>query len=160
MNQANNKTVTRFLKNYLIELGVVRSWQQFASEFEKRYLQSRFDQRVKRTTPVIIYQMGKVASASLYRALSQVYSRVVLHTHSFGPNDESWKVRKVYEHCVLKSEPLKIISPIREPFSRNLSAFFQNYKRYTGVSFRKSEHSLSEIQVLFLNNYNHRIPLE
>jgi hypothetical protein len=150
----------RIVKNYLVESGFVKSWNDFTREFEYRFFQSRFNNRLNRFPPVIVYQMGKVASASIYRSLGQIYPGVVLHTHTFGPNDSNWQIRRIYEHCVLESNPLKIISPIREPISRNLSAFFQNFERDTGVSFRNSKHSLPELQELFLNNYQHRIPLE
>lgn len=118
-----------------------------------------FKSRIMQHTPLIVYQMGKVASQSIYYSLRKVYLGVVVNTHSFSTNDKDWRVRTIYKHCVMNSRPLNIISLTREPIGRNISAFFQNFGRDTGVKYRNSNFSLQEIRELFLKNYNHDIPL-
>ena len=119
-----------------------------------------FNSRIMQHTPLIIYQMGKVASQSMYYSLRKVYPGVVVNTHTFNSVDKDWRIRKIYEHCVLNSRPLNIISLTREPVERNISAFFQNFERDTGIQYKKSNLSMTKLKELFLENYNHDIPLK
>jgi len=119
-----------------------------------------FDENLKQNPPLIIYQMGKVASQSIFYSLKQIYPGVVLNTHTFSYDDKDLRIRKIYEYCVLNSQPLNIISLIREPIGRNLSAFFQNFERDTGIQYRNSNLSMDKLRELFIENYNHDIPLK
>lgn len=87
---------------------------------------------------VLIYQMGKVGSTSYEKAL-----KGSIHTHSlYNNNPCQFKVdflnHSVYlkfkillltvlrRFAIRRREKIKIISFVREPFSRNISMFFQN----------------------------------
>ena len=77
---------------------------------------------LKINVPVFIYQMGKVASKSVYRSLCHQYPGIVLHAHYFNPNHTDWRIRRLYHWAIVKMMPLNVISLTREPIGRNLSA--------------------------------------
>jgi hypothetical protein len=54
-----------------------------------------------------------------------------------------------------ETQPLKIITPVREPMARNLSAFIFSLIKY-GVSGRQE--TVEELQTLFLEKYNYAYP--
>ena len=58
-------------------------------------------------------------------------------------------------HWSLNNKPIKIISLIREPIGRDVSAFFQLFEDYTGSLFKDSNHTTDELRSFFLNNIDH-----
>lgn len=112
-------------------------------------------------TPVFVFQMGKVASSTIYRSLKEQYPGIVVHEHFFNPDFGDPWMRALYRwYNTGGDRPLKIISPVREPIGRNISAFFQNFERDTGVPYTEHDFSLEELRDLFLENYPHRMPLK
>ncbi len=105
-------------------------------------------------THVLIYQMGKVGSSSLYSSLRN-YCPVVIQCHRLGEDDRDWRVRQLYKMVFLEKKqlPMKIISLTREPISRNISDFFQNFQRDTGVPYEQNNFSLEDLREKFLNNH-------
>lgn len=102
----------------------------------------------------LLYQMGKVGSTSINYALhekgiSVIHSHWMYHKY---PEAEfsTLKLNLVRDIKKGKSPPLKVITPVREPLGRNLSAFFQDINRYTD-KYRSM--SSDEIQTCFVNNY-------
>lgn len=152
--------VITFIKSWIIELGLLKLRDNLLLEIERVFLSKLFDKNMMKYTPVIIYQMGKVASASIYHSIRQYYPGIVLHTHTFSSTDRNWKIRRLYEHTIIFRNPLKIITLTREPIGRNISAFFQNFKRDTGVSYLRANFSMAELKELFLNNFPHDEPLQ
>ncbi|MEQ9823985.1 MAG: putative capsular polysaccharide synthesis family protein [Puniceicoccaceae bacterium] len=107
-------------------------------------------------SPVVVYQMGKVGSSSIYESLRRLYNnKNVYHVHYLNPKYISRIVEKrtrlglsipghiqtsqlVRELIRSESENLKFISLVRDPFSRNLSAFFENidnFLQHTGTIY-------------------------
>lgn len=119
-----------------------------------------FELKLRRATPIFVYQMGKVGSSSVYRSLLKQYAGVVLHAHSFSPNHKNSHIRRLYQWAILKSQSLNVISLTSEPIDRNVSAFFQNFERDTGVPYANSSFSFKELNTIFLSNYMSDIPLE
>ncbi|MDJ0578269.1 MAG: putative capsular polysaccharide synthesis family protein [Xenococcaceae cyanobacterium MO_234.B1] len=119
-----------------------------------------FERQLRRATPVLVYQMGKVGSSSIYRSLLKQYAGVVLHSHSFSLNHEAPKIRRLFHWAIVNARPLKVISLTREPIGRNVSAFFQNFERVTGVPYAEANFSIKELKAIFLSNYKHEIPLK
>ena len=130
------------------------------SRVRQKVVDTRFDRRARIAVPVHIYQMGKVGSSSLYRSLAKQYPGMVLRSHGLTPYHHNIYIRKVYNWSVDQKRPLKIISFIREPIGRNVSAFFQNFERDTGVAYDDSDFSVDQLKEIFLSNYNHDLPLE
>ena len=120
-----------------------------------------FRNKLAKATPVLVYQMGKVGSSSIYHPLKKLYPGVVAHTHQFNQNAWYWEVRKLHELFYSgKQKQFKIISLIREPVGRNMSEFFHRFTQYAGVPIKKSTFSLEEIKDKFLENLNHDFPLD
>jgi len=112
-------------------------------------------------TPVLIYQMGKVGSSSLYFSLRN-YVPLVIHCHTLGEDHWDWRVSQLYKMVFLEKKqlPMKIISLTREPISRNLSAFFEYFERHTGVPYEQSNFSLEYLMEIFINKESPAWPIQ
>ncbi len=121
------------------------------------YEKTSFNYKLGKTTPVFVYQMGKVGSISIKNSLTKFYPGKVIHGHRYFINHPDWRTRRLY-NWVLKNNELKIISPIRNPIDRNISFFFQNLKNYTGLSNIESNFSISELREIFLTRFDHASP--
>ena len=76
----------------------------------------------KYQTPVFIFQMGKVGSSSLKVTLEAKLKGAVVHSHSY--KHLSKENRKMLDRRKRLKLPISVICPVREPISRNVSAFF------------------------------------
>ena len=121
---------------------------------------ARLERQLRRATPVFVWQMGKVGSKSIYYSLLRQYPGAVLHAHRLSATHEEPEIRRLYRWAVVQKKPLDIISLTREPIGRNVSAFFENFGRDTGVSYEQASFSLEELKALFLANYEHDTPLQ
>jgi hypothetical protein len=118
------------------------------------------DARLACAPPVLVYQMGKVGSSSLANSLSACWPGLTVHTHSILKDEgDREDVRLVCEEVIRRNAPLFIISPVREPIGRNISAFFQRFERYVGLKFSESKFSVEELIDIFLQRYEHGVPL-
>lgn len=76
----------------------------------------------------LIYQCGKVGSSTMRETLSY-YKVDCLQVHILYPENIFFEdMRYDYSLCnkLLKKSPIRIITMVREPISRNISAFFQH----------------------------------
>jgi len=110
---------------------------------------------------VFVYQMGKVGSSSVYLSLRHDASQfAVVHAHSMSEHSTAFSVRYIKRMMTSKRRRrLFIISLVREPVSRNVSAFFQNFKRYMGCQAHHYLGDLDRLKQVFLDSYPHEIPL-
>ena len=114
-------------------------------------IKRKFKNNIKKYPPVIVYQMGKVGSMSIYESLKKEYKGIVLHRHVLNePAD--WQAHIILEHALVYKRPLKLISLTREPIGRNISAFFQNFEKITGVRPQDSMFSDDDLSNFFFNN--------
>jgi hypothetical protein len=104
--------------------------------------------------------MGKVGSTSILRSLVSQYPGLVLHAHVFDGHYYEPRVVRLHRWWTATGKSLKVISPVREPVARNVSAFFENFERETGVPFPESTFSIQELKKIFLSSYPHEEPLE
>lgn len=131
------------------------------------------------TPPVLIYQMGKVGSSSIEKSLKKIHYTPCYHVHRLNPQNiravqqeyahkrlryDQWQTDRralfLYKHIIQKKCPAKIISLVREPVSRNLSAYFQNFYRFTGEAFQQEQnYDIQELIDTFIQEYNHDVPL-
>lgn len=101
-------------------------------------------------TPILIYQMGKVGSKSVYNSLKKnLISNVIYHVHFLShsnieevesyllslphitdkePLRKSKRVREIIDQSS-NSARFKIITMVREPIAREISDLFQNINR-------------------------------
>lgn len=133
--------------------------QGVSRKFYKLVKPFRFSLAQNRHVPVLVYQMGKVASTSVYVSLRRVYPGLVLHAHSFMGRHQDAQMRSLYKRTIFDHRPLNAIVLIREPIGRNVAAFFENFERFTGVKYSQSHLSLMELKDIFLNKYPHWLPL-
>lgn len=127
--------------------------------------------------PVFIYQMGKVASSSIYFSLKKIMGDNIFHVHYLNPeNIDSLQkeyiksgntAQNLYDGLYLynrffkdKKKSLKIISIVREPISRNISAFFQNLSYYSRVHSSYDFDDVQQMMACFLDTYSHNVPLD
>ncbi|MBO6944611.1 putative capsular polysaccharide synthesis family protein [Altererythrobacter sp.] len=131
-----------------------------------------------KTALVAIFQMGKVGSSSIQASLRRHKDLASFQFHRFGGSQAEilvkspWRLDNVElgtaQHEIIGllmrrrmkelDLPLKVITLVREPIGRNLSAYFQNwdhFKRMRGD--HKSRGAEGEIKH-FLAAYDHQIP--
>src|ERR1700741_1041287 len=101
------------------------------SNIRTKQIQDKFNKSIASHTPIIVYQMGKVASMSVYTSLKEQYPGITLHRHELIPTE--WQDATLLNHANNFHQPLLIISMMRDPIARNISAFFQNFEVITGV---------------------------
>lgn len=151
---------------------IERQWRLLKKRSRRKSLLRRL--RKGRRVPVLVYQMGKVGSTSTYRSLSeagvdciQVHRihpssiRLVRRTYlekGIAPKDEEIGMA-IWEGLQKSDDPVKIITMVREPVSRNISAYFQNLNHF--FQDRKvDEIAVGKAMESFLCEYPHRVPLE
>lgn len=135
-----------------------------------------FNLYVRRQTPIAVFQMGKVGSMSVYFALKSRYASVY-HVHTMNP--ENIAQRKALlrqrglsphshnytngtflrEHVGKRDRPIHYITAVREPISRNLSAFFETFELYMGTAAAQTSLSNEALTAAFLERFPHERPL-
>ncbi|WP_371017771.1 putative capsular polysaccharide synthesis family protein [Pseudalkalibacillus sp. JSM 102089] len=126
---------------------------------------------------LLVYTMGKVGSSSIVNSIRQTgMLEVQPHSLTFNkrgtyfvipPRDWKGKTRDVIKTLLLKAKvaswkiitrnkKIKVISIVREPISRNLSAFFEQAQYVSSDFLNKSN---DEIEQLFWKYANHNAPL-
>lgn len=119
-----------------------------------------FAQRIDNQPPIFVYQMGKVASTAIYQGLQNTNAgQRVFHSHTFEPFHANSEIRLLYRYFRTQRPRIRLISLIREPVTRNISAFFQNLRRDTSKKVLTAEMPVEKIKSMFLRNYPHEVPL-
>ncbi len=128
-------------------------------------------------TPVVVYTMGKVGSTSLYLALKKKLGWRVMFAHrlleeNIEEYDEAFinqgikphrsiKGKLIYKRRMLKNKPIKFITLVRDPFARNLSDFFQDFKVYNNkIEASEWNNNIDQLKSNFLKNYPRTLPLD
>lgn len=107
--------------------------------------------RALRWPPVFIFQMGKVGSETLFFALRRQYKGRVVYAHAFSALTRGEK--RLLARRKRFRLPILVICPVREPFSRNISSFFQNFTRNTGFSWKDRQWTTEALLRLFLEKH-------
>src|SRR4051812_540398 len=111
------------------------------------------------SSPVLVYQMGKVGSSSITGALSRIPGLEVHQVHRLNvsniervqeahrrrgwplpPGDEQGL--QVIEKYIRPRVPLRIVTLVRDPIARNISYFFQNLDKICNTPSAHSELSV------------------
>lgn len=118
------------------------------------------DLYVRRGPAVLVYQMGKVGSMSIASSLRACGMQRVFRLHKLQPDNYrddpigqrvvSMLVRRRFVRD--DSARVRVISPIRDPVSRNVSAFFQNLHRFVDEPSRAC---VRDLQQAFIDRYRH-----
>lgn len=83
---------------------------------------------------VVVHQMGKVGSTSVFHALQRCEGIEVFQTHVLTGTRQLQLRHEIHGEIIRKAlreadRPLRFISGVRDPMARNISAFFQNLPR-------------------------------
>jgi hypothetical protein len=131
----------------------------------------RADSRYE-ASPLLVHQMGKVASSSVTESLRIAeIGRPIYHTHSLRPEmiekyerkrrgylgtDKEADLRHIWQYRYLREwierglengKKWKVVTLIRDPIARNISDFFENTEMLSAASER--EHILRSIEYDF-----------
>lgn len=133
--------------------------------------------------PLLIYQMGKVASATLHHSLRASAELAVFHVHRMAPpNIERDRAAYARRGITLSPDnalglalherlcgpdtdgprtgpPARVVTLVREPVGRNVSAFFQNLDRFVGRPDAHEHLSVDELRDAFIERFPHDEPL-
>lgn len=124
---------------------------------------------------VLIYQMGKVASSSIYSSLKdknfvtyQIHrfdKDYIQEVHDSHKNKTGFSESRIVDERGIRlkqlflekrNRPIYLISLVRDPIERNMSAFFQNKEHLTK---NHSYTNTKELIELFYELYEHDTPL-
>lgn len=124
--------------------------------------------------PVLVYQMGKVGSTSIVRMLTAAGLRA-FHVHVLN-SEKLIAIRKkhqeqglrlpvhiqqafqVKEKFLDKGRPVKIITAVRDPIARNISAYFQTLRLFRPLKGEFEDSELEAMMHEFINKYHHGHP--
>lgn len=118
-----------------------------------------YEWRIRRCPPVFVFQMGKVGSYALHRALFKWWPGVVVHRHHLWDRFDDAAIRAIERSCFGGKRPVYLISLAREPIARNVSDFFETYEWYFGTSITERNETVPELQETFLSEHRHSVPL-
>ncbi len=127
-------------------------------------------------TPVAVYTMAKVASSSIYHSINNQTTIPVYHIHTLDKkiNEQaelSCQERGIvpasrpvgdliYQFRIKANRPLKIITSVREPIERNISAFFEAFEYYLGIPPKLWEGDIDQLVQAYYKYLPHEFPLE
>ena len=137
--------------------------------------------RLARTDPVIVFQMGKVGSSSLYASLRalrpprEVFQVHLLHdldrqearvhagyTRPTGTLPQFAKARALADRIARDDRRWTVISVVRDPVERNVSAFFQVIGEFVPDALERAargEVTVTELLEVFLGRYEQSAPI-
>lgn len=104
--------------------------------------------------PILIYQMGRVGSVALRNALNKANVKNQ-HLH-YMMNDGEFYARnlpELKESILRRDHQWKVITLVRDPVMRNVSAFFRK------VDYRNHSGYIPDLLADFMTEYNHIWPL-
>ncbi|MDJ0729934.1 MAG: putative capsular polysaccharide synthesis family protein [Crocosphaera sp.] len=141
--------------------------------FKRRILQE-----IRQPELILVHQMGKVGSMSIYNSLKRLDLDIpIYHTHNLIPKnfknfDNKIKIQPylaqkeqlITEWCIyhkilqgVNNKKWKIITLVREPIAKNISDFFQNLNNpffHRNGTIENKE--IDELIQYFLDGFHHR----
>lgn len=146
---------------------------------EDDYLQSLIEKDL--LNPVLVWQMGKVGSKSILNLLEAAHEFAVFHFHHSNPeiidivknrhdktgNDYPANLKFSMEFLetmeaikASSNQPIKIVSAVRDPLERNISAFFQNLALYAPPQPPADVKKYADLLIeQFIQEYDQTLPL-
>jgi hypothetical protein len=125
--------------------------------------------------PVLIYSMGKVGSLSLYHSIQAQTNTPAFHVHSLKQERIDWEYQAcrekgwwpdsrnpgalIYEKKIQNNQAVSVVTTIREPIERNVSAFFEVFRYYNKTEAVDYKGDTSFLQAQFLKLVPHDYPL-
>ena len=109
--------------------------------------------KLSKGTPIVIYQMGKVGSKSIETSLKKAGLKSVFHTHMLRHDHKLSTIRRFYDYIRCDDNKVKIISLTREPFSRNISSFFETIERYISSKRNLEDYAVDELISIYFRKF-------
>jgi hypothetical protein len=129
--------------------------------------------------PVVVYQMGKVASKSIEYSIRAYTDLPVFHAHMLNPQNMEMRraefVRlfgkkyvsyyfsygmNLFEKLFQAGHRVRIISLVREPIGRNISQYFQNLDYLWKMNAAHSHVPVNELVDRFHSDFDHNEPIK
>jgi len=127
--------------------------------------------------PLLVLQMGKVGSSSIVNALIRSDRWHIVHIHHMNEKRVGtiWRrnIERGQEHppnlmasralldwLPTYSEKIEIVSAVRDPMARNLSAFYENAGNFLTIRKNNISESPQETAQIFLKKYRHANALD
>ncbi len=134
----------------------MRNIMRYALGSLKNELKKFVLSKVKWSNVNLVYQPGKTGSTSIYESLLRFDKRAI-HVHSLSLNhDTSYTIEKqVFLNLFRRGhvfDSINRIIPIREPISRNYSAFFQNERKMNGQAWDGACFTRDEVFRMYINS--------
>ena len=110
------------------------------------------------THPTIyIFQVGKVGSSSLIDTFLKHYKGGISHAHRLSALEERGELEIIKWKNIFRL-PVIVICPVREPITRTISGFYQNYEWNAGKKFSNTT-PVEEQKKIFLRfaRHHHRV---
>jgi hypothetical protein len=137
---------------------------------------------IRRKDPLIVYQMGKVGSSTIKESLRKLnLSMQIYHVHYLTkenidnilkyfieakrvPTSQIWEGQYLRSKINrdLNGKKWKIVTLVREPIARNISAFFQNIHRWFpdfDSQCKMQSLNVEDLIDCFLKDFSHEEPL-
>ncbi|MHA7865789.1 putative capsular polysaccharide synthesis family protein, partial [Flagellimonas marinaquae] len=156
MSSEKQKKIIQTITRTIDKLPIADSLKSTVIQKGRTFIWRRKLNGMPRT--VLVYQMGKVGSSSVNHSIGAVYPGYCFQIHRFS-SDHRY-IGEVYRQYYQNKIPLKIISMVREPIERNISAFFQWNKSINSTEFQKEKVDMEGLMASFLEKFNHQRPLE
>jgi hypothetical protein len=119
---------------------------------------------LRRQPPVFVFQAGKVGSSAVRSTIvassaepcsgrlgGGIVEQAHAHAH-FTP-----EARLALATCRRWRLPHFVICPVRDPVSRNVSAFFENFERNTGLAWQSENWTTERLLELFEHHGRHNL---
>ncbi len=136
---------------------------------------------LNREEAILVHTMGKVGSSTVYHSLKDLHlDTPIYHTHFLHPERIKVQRKNLKEKQIIPDSQLfigkhlqkylesdaqvnwKVITLIREPIARNISAFFENItKRFKHflIDYQSQKLNIDTLIDTFLTEYPHDLPL-
>lgn len=122
--------------------------------------------------PILVFTMAKVGSLSIYFSLKKASKKYpVFHIHSLSEKEVNINNKLCFDNgiypgskspvflinksIIKKEKPYKIICLFRDPIDRNISAFFDAFELYVGVTPNKFRGEFSDLEKLYYEKLPH-----
>lgn len=136
---------------------------------------SKEKEAIENKHKIVIYQMGKVGSSTIVKTLKKAKYQVH-HIHhlnntrlegvisqyrskGLAPPPEIIEPPKAVRELMENSNVCNFLTLVREPITRNMSAFFQNLDVFVPKTGPTALPDVNELIKTFLNEYPHDVPL-
>lgn len=125
--------------------------------------------QLRKGTPIIVFQMGKVGSSSIRNSLESSGVEPVFHVHWMAPRstrnpkprflaDHYWLGERLFCDIVQKGKRAKFITLVRESISRSISLFFFGLFISKGGKYDEAEFTDAQLISNFIEKNDHGAP--